>query len=65
MLYSEKTFKMKVRSRWTIFEILLMSAVICKSFAWKKDYQYLQTCKRHKVDQGYSKTLLWSFTSYI
>ena len=29
MLDSERAFKIKVRSRWTVFEILLTSAVIC------------------------------------
>ena len=29
MLDSERTIKIKVTLRWTVFEILLMSAVIC------------------------------------
>ena len=39
MLDSERTFKIKVRSRWTVFEISLTSTVICilKSFACKRD----------------------------
>ena len=31
MLDSERTFKIKVRLRWTVFEILLMSA-FCSTF---------------------------------
>ena len=43
MLDSEKTFKIKVRSRWAVFKISIKSAVICirsavmQSFAWKQD----------------------------
>ena len=29
MLDSERTFKLKVTSGWTVLKILLMSAVIC------------------------------------
>ena len=29
ILDSERTFKIKVRSRWTVFENLLTSAIIC------------------------------------
>ena len=49
MLDSDRTFKIKVRSDWTIFEILFALAVIA---------QYLQNCKHHEVDQDYSKKLL-------
>ena len=56
MLDSEKTFKMKIRSRWTVFEISLTAVVICnqKSFPWKRD----KNVKRHEVEQGFSKKLL-------
>ena len=39
MLDSERTFVIKVRSRWTVFKILLTSTVILylKKFAWKRD----------------------------
>ena len=47
MLDSERTFKIKVRSCWTSFEILL----------GKETVQNLQNHKRHKVDQGHSKKL--------
>ena len=29
MLDSQRTFKTKIRLRWTVLEILLMSAIIC------------------------------------
>ena len=48
MVDSKRTFKMKVRSSLTVFEILLTSAVIC---------MYLPNYKRHEVDQGHSKKL--------
>ena len=59
MLDSERTFKIKVRSRWIVFEILLTSAVNCisRTLHGKKIVQYLQSHKRHKVDQGSSKKL--------
>ena len=42
MLDSERTFKLKVRLRWTVFEILLTSAIICIQI----------------IDKGYSRKLL-------
>ena len=41
MLDSERTFKIKLRLRWTVFETV----------------QYLQNNKRHKFDQGHSRKL--------
>ena len=49
MLDFERTFKIKVRSAWTVFEILLTSAVIYiyRVFHGKEIDQYLQNYKRH------------------
>ena len=60
MLDSGRTFKIKVRSRWTVFEILLVSATICilRVLHGKEIVQYLQNYKRHEVDQGHPKRLL-------
>ena len=60
MLDSERTFKIKVRSYWTVFEISLISAVICISrvLHGKEVVQYLQNYKCHEVDQGHSKKLV-------
>ena len=60
MLDSDRTFKIKVTSRWTVFEILLTSAVICiqRVLHGKEIAQYLQNYKLHEVDQGHSKKLL-------
>ena len=60
MLDSERTFKIMVRLQWTVFEILLMSAII---YIWRvlpenEIAQYLQNYKRHDFDQGYSTELL-------
>ena len=59
MLDSERTFKMKVRSRW-IVEILHTSAAICISrvLHGKEIVQYLQNYKRHEINQGHPKKLL-------
>ena len=59
MLDSEKTFKIKVRSRW-IVEILLTSAAICVSRVLhrKEIVHYLQNYKRHEINQGHPKKLL-------
>ena len=67
MLDSERTFKIKVRLRWTAFEILLTSAIICiqRVLHGKEIVQYLQNYKRHEFDQGHSRKLLQSSTSYI
>ena len=64
MLDSERTFTTKVMSRWTVFEILLASAVICilRVLHGKVIVQHLQNHKRHEIDQGYSKKLLESST---
>ena len=60
MLDSERTFKIKVRLRWTAFEILLTSAIICiqRVLHGNEIVQYLQNYKRHKFDQGHSRKLL-------
>ena len=60
MLDSERKFKIKVRLRWTGFEILLTSAIICiqKVLQGNETVQYLQNYKRHEFDQGYSRKLL-------
>ena len=59
MLDSERTFKIKVRLRWTAFEILLTSAIICiqRVLHGNEIVQYLQNYKRHKFDQGHSRKL--------
>ena len=61
MLDSERTFKIKLRSRGTVFKILLTSANICiKGVLYEKEIvQYLQIYKPHEVDQGHSKKFLW------
>ena len=61
---SERIFKLKERSRWTVFEISLISAVICiwRVLHGKEIVQYLQNYKHHEVDQGHFKKLLWSST---
>ena len=67
MLDSERTFKIKVRLRWTAFEILLTSAIICiqRVLHGKEIVQYLQNYKRHEFDQSHSRKSLQSSTSYI
>ena len=60
MLDFEITFKIRVRSPWTVFEILLTLVVIFiwRIFHGKKIVQYRHNYKRHEVDQGYSKKFL-------
>ena len=60
MLDSEITFKIKVRSRWTVFEILLTSVVICveRVLCGKEIVQYVQNYKHYEVEQDQSKKLL-------
>ena len=55
MLDSKRTFKVKVRLRGTVFEILFTSAVICiwRVLHGNEIAQYLQNNKRHKFDQGH------------
>ena len=67
MLDSERAFKIKRRLRWTVFKILLTSAIICIYRAWHGNeiVQYLQNYKCHEFDQGHSRKLLQSSTSYI
>ena len=49
---SESTFKMKVMPLWTHFELLLMSAVICKQRLLHKSQivQYLQNYKYQDIN---------------
>ena len=56
----ERTFKIKERSRWTVFEILFTSAVISIERVLHKNeiVQYLQNYKRHELDKGHSRKLL-------
>ena len=60
MLDSEITFKIKVRSRWAVFEILLTSVVICveRVLCGKEIVQYVQNYKHYEVEQDHSKKLL-------
>ena len=60
MLDSERRFKKKVASRWTVFEISLTAAVICiwRVLDGKEIAQYLQDYKCYEVNQGHSKKLL-------
>ena len=55
MLDSERTFKIKVRSPWTVFQISLSSAVICIERVSHRIeiVQYLQNYKRLEVDQDF------------
>ena len=66
MLDSERKFKIKVMSGWTIFEILLTSAVVLiriyRVLHGKEIVQYFENCKRHEVDQSHSKKHLQSST---
>ena len=59
---SERSLKMMVRSRWTVFEILLMSAVIRIWKIWHENEttRYLENYKWHKLDQDHFGKLLWS-----
>ena len=60
MLYSERIFKIKVRLRWTVFEILFMSAIMLIERVLHGDeiVKYLQNYKRHESDQGHSRKFL-------
>ena len=54
---SESAFKMKVMPLWTHFELLLMSAVICKQrlLHEKEIVQYLQNHKYQNINQDHFK----------
>ena len=67
MLDSERPFKIKVRSRRTVFEILLTSVVISikRVLHGKKIVQNLQNYKRHEVDQSRKKALKEFYKSYL
>ena len=60
MLDSERTFEIKVRLPWTVFEILFTSAIMCiyRVLCGNEIAQYLQNYKRHEFDQGHSTKLL-------
>ena len=60
MLDSERTLKIKERSRETVFEILLTSAVVCIEIVLHRNeiVPHFQNYKRHKVDQGHFRKLL-------
>ena len=56
MLDSERTFEIKLRLGWIVFEILFTSAIIyIYRVLHRKIVQYLQNCKRHEFDQGHSR----------
>ena len=67
MLDSERPFKIKVRSRRTVFEILLTSVVISikRVLHGKKIVQNLQNYKRHEVDQSHKKALKEFYKSHL
>ena len=67
ILDSERTFKVKVRFHWTVFEILLTSAIICIQRVWHGNeiVQYLQNYDRHESGKGHSRRPLQSSKSYI
>ena len=52
MIDSERSFKVKVRSRWAVFKILLTSAAICSQrvFHGNEIVQCLPNYKSHEVD---------------
>ena len=59
MLDSERTFKIKVRSHWTVFEIFLTSAVIIyieRVLHGKEIVQYLQNYKLTKLTKAILKS---------
>ena len=60
MLDSERTFKIKVRLRSTVFEILFTSAIMYIQIVLHENeiLQYLQNYKRQEFDQGHSTKLL-------
>ena len=60
MLDSERTFKIKVRLGWTVFEILFTATVMCiwRVLHGNEIVQYIQKYKRHEFDQGHSRKLL-------
>ena len=60
MLDSERTFKIKLRLRWTVFEILFTSAIMCiqRGLHGNEIVQYLQNYKHHEFDQGHPTKLL-------
>ena len=57
MLDSERKFKIKVRSRWTVYKILLTSAIICIQTVLHGNeiVQYVQNDKRHESGKGHSR----------
>ena len=57
---SESSSKMNMKSRWTVFEILPTSAVICIQTVShnNKTTKYLRNYRCHKLHQDHSKKLL-------
>ena len=60
MLDSERTFEIKVRSRWTYakFHVRQQLFPFKRVLHGKEIVQYLQNYKRHEVDLGHSKKFL-------
>ena len=63
MLDSKRTCKIKVRVRWTAFQILLLSAIICiqRVLHGNETVQYFQNYKRHESGKGHSRKPLIEF----
>ena len=63
----ESTIKIKVRLHWTLFLILITSAVICKQRLLYGNgiVQCLQNCKCYSVDQDHFETLFWRPTRFV
>ena len=59
MLDSERTFKIKVRLRWTVFEVWSTSAIMCieRVLHGNEVVEYLQNYKSHEFDQSHSRKL--------
>ena len=59
MLDSGRTFKIKLRLRGIVFEILFTSAIMCieRVLHGSNMVLYLQNNKRHEFDQGHSGKL--------
>ena len=59
MLVSERTFKIKVRLRWTVSKIVHISNYVHRRVLHGNEIvEYLQNYKHHEFDQGHSKKLL-------
>ena len=64
---SERLIKIKIRSQWALFSILLPSAVIHKQWLsyGNEILQYLQNCKCYNVEQDHFRKPLWRCTSFV